>query len=79
MNDQRSKARAHYEATYRDLRLNGGWPDEERFFTYYDEIQDCALDCYDNRQADFTGWLNAYRRRMFVAKLGEDPLWRIPF
>jgi len=80
MRKSQSPARAEYDSTYRELRLYGGWSEEERFFTYYTEIQDCALLSYDMQLSVFVGWICYERMLKFNRQRQPSPAtFRFPF
>lgn len=75
-----SLTRIKYQATYRQLRINGGTPPTENPFAYFDDAQDCAILSYDYHDSTFSGWINRQRHQQFLmiweAKVFREDFFR---
>lgn len=66
MNERRFTPRRQYEVVYRALRIENGVPHDANLDFISDEILDCAVLSYDNRQDRFYGFVNKSRLAAFV-------------
>lgn len=75
-----SLARIKYQATYRQLRLNGGINATEQPFKYFDDAQDCAILSYDYHDRNLSGWINRQLwQQWYVLRSGLFNRDELPF
>lgn len=80
MNERRLTPRRQYEVAYCLLRMGNGSVHDGDLDVVADEILDCAVLSYDNRNADFNGWNNFPRwRKFFNGVQGSISVWSLPF
>lgn len=72
--------RWEYAEAYRKLRMYGGVLDRENQYAPEDEYEEMAILSYDERDSNFSGWINHQRlAQFFDLKIRRFAGFWIPF
>jgi len=80
MKNEKSLTQKQYEAHYRHLRKTGGTLADNKYSSFFDDAQDCAVISYDCQDSEFSGWINRQRLARFrTVKISRHEWRELPF